>query len=130
VLADQRGAYDRMRAACPVAESPRGITLFRHADVVAAATDPATFSSAVSAHRMVPNSLDRPDHSAFRAVIDPFFSLERIRALRHGSGGSLMRSSASCRVALLSMRSLRSGTRSPCEHRPTGWGDKASRATF
>jgi cytochrome P450 len=70
-----------MRAACPVAESPRGITLFRHADVVAAATDPATFSSAVSAHRMVPNSLDRPDHSAFWAAIDPFFSLERIRAL-------------------------------------------------
>jgi hypothetical protein len=44
VLADQRGTYDRMRAACPVAESPRGVTLFRHADVVAAAADPATFS--------------------------------------------------------------------------------------
>ena len=81
VLADQRGAYDRMRAACPVAESPRGVTLFRHADVVAAATDPATFSSAASAHRMVPNSLDPPEHTAFRAVIDPFFTPERMRAL-------------------------------------------------
>jgi cytochrome P450 len=81
VLADQRGAYDRMRAACPVAESPRGVTLFRHADVVAAAADPATFSSAASAYRMVPNSLDPPEHTAFRAVIDPFFTPDRMRTL-------------------------------------------------
>lgn len=80
-LADQRGTYDRMRAACPAARSPRGVTLFRHADVTAAAADPATFSSAASRHRMVPNSLDPPEHTAFRAVIDPFFSPERMRAL-------------------------------------------------
>jgi cytochrome P450 len=70
-----------MRAACPVAESPRGVTLFRHADVVAAASDPKTFSSAASAHRMVPNSLDPPEHTAFRGVIDPFFTPERMAAL-------------------------------------------------
>jgi cytochrome P450 len=70
-----------MRAACPVARSPRGVTLFRHADVIAAAADPATFSSAVSAHRMVPNSLDLPEHTAFRAAIDPFFTPERMRGL-------------------------------------------------
>jgi cytochrome P450 len=81
VLADQRAAYDRMRAACPVAESARGVTLFGHADVVAAAADPATFSSAASAHRMVPNSLDPPEHTAFRAIIDPFFTPERMAAL-------------------------------------------------
>lgn len=81
VLADQRGTYDRMRAACPLARSPRGVTLFRHADVVAAAADPATFSSAVSAHRAVPNSLDPPEHTAFRAAIDPFFTPERMRTL-------------------------------------------------
>jgi cytochrome P450 len=74
VLADQRGTYDRMRAACPVAESPRGVTLFRHADVVAAAGNPATFSSAATTHRMVPNSLDPPEHTAFRAIVDPFFT--------------------------------------------------------
>jgi cytochrome P450 len=72
-LADQRRTFDRMRAACPLAQSPRGVTLFRHADVVAAATDPATFSSAVSAHRQVPNSLDPPEHIAFRAIVDSFF---------------------------------------------------------
>lgn len=81
VLADQRGTFDRMRAACPVARSPRGVTLFRHGDVMAATADPATFSSAVSAHRMVPNTLDPPEHTAFRAAIDPFFSPERMRAL-------------------------------------------------
>lgn len=81
MLADQRGTYDRMRSACPVARSPRGVTLFRHADVVAAAADPATFSSAVSVHRMVPNSLDQPEHSAFRAAIDPFFTPERMQSL-------------------------------------------------
>lgn len=81
VLADQRAAYDRMRAECPLAESPRGVTLFRHSDVMAAAADPATFSSAVSAHRQVPNSLDQPEHTAFRAAIDPFFTPECMRDL-------------------------------------------------
>lgn len=80
-LADQRGTYDRMRAACPLAESPRGITLLRHADVTAAATDPARFSSTVSSHRQVPNALDPPEHTAFRAAIDPFFAPERMAAL-------------------------------------------------
>ena len=82
MLADQRGTYDRMRVACPVARSPRGVTLFRHADVVAAAADPATFSSAVSARRMVPNSLDQPEHTAFRLAIDPFFTPERMGGLK------------------------------------------------
>ena len=98
VLADQRGTYDRMRAACPVARSPRGVTLFRHADVVAAAADPATFSSAVSAHRMVPNSLDPPEHTAFRAAIDAFFTPERmgilephVRRIAHEIVGALPR---------------------------------------
>jgi len=80
-LADQRGTYDRQRAACPVARSPRGVTLFRHADVVAAAADPAPFSSSASAHRAVPNTLDPPEHTIFRAVIDPFFAADRMRAL-------------------------------------------------
>lgn len=80
-LADQRRAYDRQRTACPVARSPRGVTLFRHADVVAAATDAATFSSSASAHRQVPNSLDPPEHAAYRAAIDPFFAPERMRRL-------------------------------------------------
>jgi len=81
VLVDQRGTYDRMRTECRVAESPRGVTLFRHADVVAAASDPVRFSSDASGRRMVPNSLDPPEHTAFRAIIDPFFTPGRISAL-------------------------------------------------
>lgn len=81
VLQDQRGTYDRMRAACPAARSPRGVTLFRHADVVAAALDPTTFSSAVSTHRMVPNSLDPPEHERYRAIVDRFFTPERMQAI-------------------------------------------------
>lgn len=81
VLADQRGTFDRMRAACPLARSPRGVTLFRYDDVVAAASDPATFSSSASAYRAVPNTLDPPEHTAFRAIVDRFFTPERMRAL-------------------------------------------------
>jgi hypothetical protein len=47
-LADQRRTYDRMRTTCPVARSPRGVTLFRHADVVNAANDPGANDAAVT----------------------------------------------------------------------------------
>lgn len=40
-------------------------TLLRHADVLAAALDPGTFSSAAGAHRAVPNSLDGAEHAAY-----------------------------------------------------------------
>jgi cytochrome P450 len=80
MLADQRGASDRRRASRPVARSPGSVTIFRHADVVAAAANPATFSSAASAHRNVPNTLDPPEHMAFRAAIEPFFSTGRMHS--------------------------------------------------
>jgi cytochrome P450 len=81
VLADQIGTYDRMRAACALAESPRGVTLFRHADVVAAAHDPQTYSSAASARRAVPNAIDPPEHAAWRGLVDTFFAPAQIAAL-------------------------------------------------
>lgn len=81
VLADQRGAYDRQRAACALARSPRGVTLFRHADVVAAALDPQTWSSAASSRRVVPNAMDPPEHAPWRALVDGFFAPAQIAAL-------------------------------------------------
>jgi cytochrome P450 len=78
---DPRDTYDRLRAACPVAASPRGVMLLRHADVVAAAMDPETFSSGASARRQVPNSLDPPEHTTFRTFIDRFFTPERMALL-------------------------------------------------
>jgi cytochrome P450 len=98
VLADQLGTYDRMRAACALAASPRGVTLFRHADVVAAARDPRIFSSAAPGRRAVPNTLDPPEHAAWRALVDAFFApapiaaLEpRVRAIADGVVGALPR---------------------------------------
>lgn len=82
VLSDQLGTYDRMRSACPVAASPRGVTLFRHADVVAAANDPVRFSSVTTLRRSIPNSIDPPEHARWRALIDPFFSAERMAVLQ------------------------------------------------
>lgn len=81
VLADQLGTYDRMRSASALAESPRGVTLFRHADVVAAAHDPQTFSSAISARRAVPNTIDPPEHAGWRGIVDAFFTPAHIAAL-------------------------------------------------
>lgn len=82
VLADQLASYDRQRAACPLARSPRGVTLLRHADVVAAASDPQAFSSAVSPRRAVPNTIDPPDHAAWRVIVDAFFTPPAIAALQ------------------------------------------------
>ena len=48
--------------------------LLRHAEVVQAAGDDVTFSSAVSRHLQVPNGLDGASHSAFRKLIDRFFT--------------------------------------------------------
>lgn len=78
---DQEAAYDAMRKRCPVAYSDLfGWTLFRHADVTRALLDPLTFSSVVSHHVSVPNGMDPPDHTVYRAVIEPYFSEARMTA--------------------------------------------------
>lgn len=81
ILADQRGQYDNHRRACPVARSPRGVTVFKHADVVAVAADHKTFSSGASAFRSVPNTMDPPEHTRYRPVVDRFFTADRMAAL-------------------------------------------------
>lgn len=81
VLADQLGTYDRLRSTCGLASSPRGVTLFRHADVVGAANDPCRFSSSTTARRSVPNAVDPPEHARWRTLLDPFFTPERMARL-------------------------------------------------
>lgn len=56
-------------------------TLCRHADVIAAANDPETFSSRVSAHLNVPNGMDGEEHARFRTLIDRYFTPERVAHL-------------------------------------------------
>lgn len=53
----------------------------RHADVVAAANDPETYSSRVSHYLQVPNGLDGPCHRSARELLDPFSSPARLEAL-------------------------------------------------
>ena len=78
VLSDQRAHYDERRRGCPVARSPRGVTVFRHADVMAVAHDHDTFSSGASAFRSVPNTLDPPEHGRYRPLVDSFFTADRV----------------------------------------------------
>lgn len=79
VLDDAIAAFDRMRASCPVAYSPYlGWSLFRHADVLRALEDHATFSNAASRHRSVPNSMDPPEHARYRQIVDRYFTAQRM----------------------------------------------------
>uniref|UniRef100_UPI0033416D88 cytochrome P450 n=1 Tax=Castellaniella defragrans TaxID=75697 RepID=UPI0033416D88 len=81
VLADPINAYDTMRTRCPVANSGDGHhAVFRHADVMRILFDPETFSSGASHQISVPHSMDPPVHTAFRRLIDPYFSPARIAA--------------------------------------------------
>src|SRR6188768_4262987 len=81
VLREQAAAYDELRRRCPVAHSELlGWSIFRHADITKVLADPETFSNVVSAHRSVPNGLDPPEHAAYRAALEPYFSLDRLQS--------------------------------------------------
>ena len=71
--------YDALRERRPVAYSKlQGWSLLRHADVVAALTDPHEFSSRVSDHVAVPNGMDGAEHASYRAIVDRCFTPERV----------------------------------------------------
>lgn len=79
---DPRTVSDRWRVHGRVApEASGGWVVLGHEEAVIVATDPQTFSSAVSHHLQVPNGLDGSEHTAFRAVTDPFFTPDRMAAL-------------------------------------------------
>lgn len=79
VLADPISAYDRMRKSCPVAYSEYlHYSVFRHSDVMRILLDHETFSSQASRYVSVPNSMDPPEHTAYRKIIEPYFSPRRI----------------------------------------------------
>ncbi len=81
VQRDQIRAYDRMRKTCPVAHSDYlGWSLFGHRDVERVLQDHETFSNVVSRHPSVPNGMDPPQHTLYRAMIEPYFAPERIAA--------------------------------------------------
>lgn len=72
---DVRPFTDELRAEHAVVQNSSGEwCVLRHAQVVEAATDDLTYSSAVSRHLQVPNGLDGAMHDAFRALVDEFFT--------------------------------------------------------
>ena len=81
IQSDQRGAYDVMRETCPVAWSDyMHWSLFRHADVLRAVLDHETFSNVVSNRLTVPNGMDPPEHSAWRPIVEKYFTASRVDA--------------------------------------------------
>lgn len=81
VLANPIHAYDKMRQQCPVAKSDAMYTtVFRHKDVLDILLDHHTFSSKASRYVSVPNTMDPPEHTAWREIIEPYFSAERLAA--------------------------------------------------
>lgn len=79
VAADQIAAYDAMRRRQSVAYSPYGNwAVLTHADAVRVLDDPETFSNVVSSRTSVPNGMDPPEHTPFRAIVDRFFTPARM----------------------------------------------------
>ena len=75
VQQDQAAAYDRMRRTCPMAHSEyMNWSLFKHDDVKRVLMDHETFSSRVSSHLSVPNGMDPPEHTVFRAVLNKYYT--------------------------------------------------------
>lgn len=67
---------------CPVVRLADGTWAVRgHAEVLAVATAPETFSSAARRHLHVPNGMDGEEHRRFRAVVDRHLADDRIGPL-------------------------------------------------
>lgn len=74
-------AYDQLRQRCPVMHDQQlHWALLKHADVLAVVKDHQTFSSVVSRHVSVPNGMDQPEHTVYRALIEPYFNEQRMAA--------------------------------------------------
>lgn len=72
---DLRAYTDELRPKHAVVKNISGEwVLLRHADVVTAALDDKTFSSAVSRYLQVPNGLDGVVHSKYRTIIDRYLT--------------------------------------------------------
>lgn len=92
VVADLHGTYARLRAQCPVARGSRWANwwaLTKYEDVVAASTDPSTFSSSAGivippnpvSGRRAPMHYDPPEHTVYRRALNQPFREERVADL-------------------------------------------------
>ncbi|GAB3667127.1 cytochrome P450 [Ramlibacter alkalitolerans] len=83
VLADPLRAYDALRGRCPVARSDYlNWSVFRHADVVRVLHAPEVFGNGVSRHASIPNGMDAPEHTPWRALVERYFTPARVAAFQ------------------------------------------------
>lgn len=128
VTENQVAAYDKMRAACPVAFSEsRGWSIFRHDDVMRILCDHESFSNAVSQHLSVPNGMDLPAHTLYREMIEKYFVPERMSALEpvcRKIATDLIATAitAGSEVEVMSALATRFAARSQCAF--LGWPDR------
>lgn len=94
-VADPFGAFERLRNECPVAHSSKhgGFWLFtRYDDVRSAALDWRSFTSSVvgvtaipvitpRSQPQLPIEIDPPQHSRYRALVNPVFAPARVAAI-------------------------------------------------
>lgn len=78
---DPRTRYDALHHEPLTRDGNGRWVVVRHADAVAAATDPETFSSHVSRFLQVPNGLDGAAHREARELLDPFLAPGRLTGL-------------------------------------------------
>lgn len=82
-LSTQCASYDHMRNNCPVAYSDFfQWSVFKHADVKHILLNHEQFSNKVSSRVSVPNGMDPPEHGPYRALIEPYFSAEKMAAFK------------------------------------------------
>ena len=77
-------AFDEVRGRRPVAHGPDGhFTALTHGESLEVLLDPDTYSSAVSRFPSVPNGMDLPEHTPFRAIVDTFYSPKYMEGFEH-----------------------------------------------
>ena len=79
--------YDGMRAAGVVNMGDGGVIVSRRADVDAVLGDPTVFSSGMgttetgASRPLIPLQIDPPQHRDYRKLLDPLFTLQRMREM-------------------------------------------------
>lgn len=87
LLRSPQTIYPGIRAAGPMDLGGRAVLISRRADVMAVLADPVLFSSGVGVTQtgadrpLIPLQLDPPDHRKYRRILDPLFSLPRMREM-------------------------------------------------
>lgn len=144
VLDNQISSYDDMRQRCPVAHSEYlNWSLFSHADVRRVLDDHETFGNAFSAHLSIPNGMDPPEHTAYRQIIDLYFTHRRMTAFEPvcrqiavelveqlPAGGEIELMENFARVFSLRMQSAFLGWPEDLHEPLRRWIDKNHRATL